>query len=152
MPKKKLKDKIHISVKRTRMVTKRRSRKKVKFKMTEIEICRLRTLRTMQSKSWTTKTQLLILIDNWWTRSSIVKLLIKSLTRNLSAMKSKLRMNPTPRCRNRLSNHEKLRQRRRKRKKKFRCWWRMRVLMKLKDWRRLLSRGRPDRRIILRAW
>lgn len=152
MPKKKLKDKIHISVKRTRMETKQRSRKKVKLKMKEIEICRLRTLRTMQSKSWTTRTQLLTLIDNWWTRSSIVKLLIKSLTRNLSAMKSKLRMNPTPRCRNRLSNHEKLRQRRRKRKKKFRCWWRMRVLMKLRDWRRSLSRGRPDRQIILRAW
>jgi hypothetical protein len=152
MPKKKLKDKIHISVKRTRMETKQRSRKKVKLKMKEIEICRLRTLRTMQSKSWTTRTQLLTLIDNWWTRLSIVKLLIKSLTRNLSAMKSKLKMNPTPRCRNRLSNHEKLRQRRRKRKKKFRCWWRMRVLMKLKDWRRSLSRGRPDRRIILRAW
>lgn len=152
MPKKKLKDKIHISVKRTRMETKQRSRKKVKLKMKEIEICRLRTLRTMQSKSWTTRTQLLTLIDNWWTRLSIVKLLIKSLTRNLSAMKSKLRMNPTPRCRNRLSNHEKLRQRRRKRKKKFRCWWRMRVLMKLRDWRRSLSRGRPDRQIILRAW
>lgn len=152
MPKKKLKDKIHISVKRTRMETKQRSRKKVKLKMKEIEICRLRTLRTMQSKSWTTRTQLLTLIDNWWTRLSIVKLLIKSLTRNLSAMKSKLKMNPTPRCRNRLPNHKKLRQRRRKRKKKFRCWWRMRVLMKLKDWRRSLSRGRPDRRIISRAW